>query len=271
MLGHFSVNRTASQLYLSTFTIAAGRSESDWIAVLWSMATMNYVRDCGELLGGVLHASPLLVSIMVPDVCRSSIILAKSKSVFHLSPFKVSLHFQIYSQGPFVSLRWGLKWLPTFSNPDLFSCPHFGGRIPGSSSPFPFLFHWNVLLHHIPPPSLSIIPNLSFICSPLGVSAPLCTCNMTSGQHRQWRLLCFPVYRRPCDLHLPLLCQSMSHSHRQLICTERYYCGEWTNWTRLSVGKKPAVFCLFLTEGVIEWMGARWNPWQEWGKLWSDD
>lgn len=81
--------------------------------------------------------------------------------------------------------------------------------------------------HHIPPPSLSGIPIPSFICpAAWRFSAPLCPCTMTSGRHQQRSLLCFPpsVYRRPCDLHLPLLCQTMSHSHEQLIGNRCYYC-----------------------------------------------
>lgn len=104
-------------------------------------------------------------------------------------------------------------------------------------------------------------------------SAPLCTCNMTSGQHQQRSLLCFPFYKSPhvTSTSLLLLCQTMSHSHRQLICAQRYYCGTEPTGRGFTVAKEPAVFCPLLTERLTEWTGSVMHSWRVRGKLWSGD
>lgn len=116
---------------------------------------------------------------------------------FIFSPFKVGLHFQVYLKDPF--FLWSYSWSSTWPSVILsYSLVHNQGLgFEGQCPPPPFFFSYSnvlphALAHTIPPPSLSGIPILSFICSPLGVSAPLCPCNMTSGQHQQRSLLCFP-------------------------------------------------------------------------------
>lgn len=64
----------------------------------------------------------------------------------------------------------------------------------------------------------------------------------------------FGVYRSPSDLHLLLLCPTMSHSHGQLICSQRHYSGtEQTRRGSLS-GSSQQFFCPFLTVGLISLM-----------------
>lgn len=90
-------------------------------------------------------------------------------------------------------LKWLLRQHLAFSNPDLFSCPQSENRLVGVGFTSSLLF-----LTALPTtPSRSGIPILSFICSPLSVSAPLCPCNMTSGQHQQWSPLCFSFTEAP--------------------------------------------------------------------------
>lgn len=93
-------------------------------------------------------------------------------------------------------LYFSLRTYLSFSSVIPFYSPTIGEAFRGSVSiSSSSLFYFNVLPptpFHIHPSSLRGKPILSAICPPLGVLAPLCPWNTTSGQHQQWGLLCVP-------------------------------------------------------------------------------
>ena len=149
---------------------------------------------------------------------------------FIFSPFKVGLHFQVYLKDPF--FLWSYSWSSTWPSVILsYSLVHNQGLgFEGQCPPPPFFF---LILTSspmlLPTPSLHPlwVEYQSWALSALRlVFLPHCALVTWHPDSISSGVFCVsPVYRRPCDLHLPLLCQTMSHSHGQLICTQRYCCG----------------------------------------------
>lgn len=152
---------------------------------------------------------------------KSAVLLWCLRFIFHLSRWVCIFRFTLTI--PFLSLKWLLRQYLAFSNRDLFSRPQSGGKLLGAVSTTSF-FYFNILphslAHDIPPPSLSGIPIQSFIYSLLGLLAPLCPCNMTSGQHQQRRLLCFPFTEDPVT-STSCCCVRPCHT---VTGTQYYYC-----------------------------------------------
>lgn len=163
MLGHLCKQNCLSAL-LFNLSVAAGRSESDWIAVLWSRATSELYLRLWGVVGRGVACFISSVSIMIPgittSVYRSLSFHSKSVDaltfVLHLFTFQGGFAFSSLLQGSLFSLKWRLKQYLAFSNPDLFTFPQSGGRLLGAVSTSSFFSYSNVLphslAHTVPPP-----------------------------------------------------------------------------------------------------------------------